>query len=272
MTSKSNARTTETGTGSPTNLSFTDAAEQVLRQHRGPLKYTEITKRAVDQKFLITESQNPSISMYVSLRSELKRRSARSEPQRFAFQGRGVFGLLEFTTHSAQKTKTAVEQVRESREEAMQQVYDKLTSANNGDHFETMVGDLLLDLGYQNVEVIGGKDDQGVDITCERREGITTVRFAVQCKCKSLKNKIGPKDVSNLRDNLSTYGCQQGILITTSELNEEAKKKAVEPGKDRIHFIEHGQLLELFAEHKIGLQSESIAYFQLDASEYDFLK
>ena len=74
-----------------------------------------------------------------------------------------------------------------------------------------MVADLLVAMGYQAVEVIGGKDDQGVDITCEKRDGVLKTRVAVQCKCKSLNQQIGPKDVSTLRDNLSTYQCQQGI-------------------------------------------------------------
>jgi len=29
-----------------------------------------------------------------------------------------------------------------------------------------MVADLLVAMGYQDVQVIGGKDDQGVDILC----------------------------------------------------------------------------------------------------------
>lgn len=76
--------------------------------------------------------------------------------------------------------------------------------------------------------MIGGKDDQGVDIVCEKRDGVLKIRIAIQCKCKNLKSKIGPKDVSTLRDNLSTYQCQQGILVTTTELNDAAKAKAKE--------------------------------------------
>ncbi len=55
---------------------------------------------------------------------------------------------------------------------------------------------------------------------------VLKTRIAIQCKCKALNQKIGPKDISTLRDNLSTYQCQQGILITTTELNEVAKAKA----------------------------------------------
>lgn len=135
-----------------------------------------------------------------------------------------------------------------------------------------MVADLLVAMGYQEVQVIGGRDDQGVDIVCEKREGMLKTRIAIQCKCKTLVQKIGPKDISTLRDNLSTYQCQQGILVTTTELNDVAKAKAKEAGKEPIFFIEHKELLDLFAEFGIGIRNETIRFYQVDASAYDFLK
>jgi len=161
--------------------------------------------------------------------------------------------------------------VKESRKEAAEQIYRRLTTTNNGPNFELMVADLLVAMGYQAVEVIGGKDDQGVDIICEKRDGILKTRIAIQCKCKALNQKIGPKDVSTLRDNLSSYQCQQAILVTTSELNDTAKGKAKEPGKEPVFFIEHDELLDLFVEYDIGVRN-ALKFYQLDASKYDFLK
>ncbi|MBX2990439.1 MAG: restriction endonuclease [Bacteroidetes bacterium] len=254
-------------------LSFCDAAETILLKERKPLSHRDLAKKALQEKLIQTESKTPEISMHVSLRSEIRRREQRNEPQRFVFLGNGLFTLVELLTGApAKKTQSAIEQVRQSRKEACDELYKRLTSKNQGDNFETMVADLLIALSYQNVEVIGGKDDQGVDILCEKRDGVTKMRVAIQCKCKKLENRIGPKDVSTLRDNLSTYQCQQGILITTSELNEDAKTKAKEAGKDPIHFIEHDEILDLFAEHNIGMRSEPVKYYQVDASQYEFLK
>jgi len=249
-------------------LSYTDAAERVLREAGKPLTHKDIADRAIEKGLLQTESETPDISMHVSIRTEMRRREARGEPQRFVFLGRGLFGLAGVT----QKTKTALDQVRESRKEASEAVYKKLTASNNGPNFETLVADLLTAMGYQEVRVIGGKDDQGVDILCEKRDGIIRTRIAVQCKCKALSSQIGPKDVSTLRDNLSTYQCQQGILITTTILNETAKQKAKEAGKEPIHYIEHDELLDLFAEFGIGIRRENVSYFQVDHTQYEFLK
>ncbi|MFN0181132.1 MAG: restriction endonuclease [Gemmatimonadales bacterium] len=254
-------------------LTLTDAAERILRDEGKPLSYKDLAKRAIAKKLVQSGSETPHISMHVSIRSEMKRRETRGEPQRFVFLGNGLFSLVDLVAGPpTQKTKSALDQVRDSRSEASKQLYDKLVAENNGPNFETMVADLLVAMGYQDVQVIGGKDDQGVDIVCERREGVLKTRIAIQCKCKNLNSKVGPKDVSTLRDNLSTYQCQQGILVTTSVLNETAKAKAKEASKEPVHFIEHAELLDLFAEHGIAIRSENLRYYQLDVSQYDFLK
>lgn len=255
------------------SLSFTDAAEKILRDASKPLTHKELAQRALAKKLVQTESETPNISMHVSIRSEMKRRELRGEPQRFVFLGNGVFSLVDLVAGSpTPKTKSALDQIRESRAETCQSLYQKLVSENNGPNFEAMVADLLVSLGYQDVQVIGGKDDQGVDIVCEKRDGVLKTKIAIQCKCKNLNQKIGPKDISTLRDNLSTYQCQQGILVTTTQLNDVAKAKAKEPGKEPIYFIEHGEILDLFAEYKVGVREEALKFYQVDASQYDFLK
>lgn len=254
-------------------LSFVDAAEKILRQEGKPLTHRQLAQKAIAEKLIETQSETPEISMHVSMRSEMKRRDQRGEPQRFAFLGNGLFTLVDLIAGApTKKTKSAVDQVRESRKEACDKLYKKLTGSNQGKNFETMIADLLVAMGYQNVEVIGGKDDQGVDILCEKRDGVIKTKVAIQCKCKSMASQIGPKDVSTLRDNLSTYQCQQGILVTTSNLNEVAKAKAKEAGKEPIHYIEHDELLDLFAEYGVGIRGEAIRYYQIDFSQYDFLK
>lgn len=254
-------------------LSFTDAAEKLLRAAGKALSHKELAKRALAQSLVATESQTPQISMHVAIRSDMKRKEQRGEPQRFVFLGDGLFSLVDLEAGApTEKAKSALDQIRESRRDATTDLHKRLTAVNNGPNFELMVADLLVAMGYEGVEVIGGKDDQGVDIVCEQRDGILKTRMAIQCKCKALNLKIGPKDISTLRDNLSTYQCQQGILVTTTHLNDVAKQKAQESGKEPIHFIEHEELLDLFAEYGIGIRNESVKFFQVDGSKFDFLK
>jgi Restriction endonuclease/HB1, ASXL, restriction endonuclease HTH domain len=271
MPIKSSAKTSTSESTAP--VSFADAAEKLLREAKGPLSHHELATRALAKNMVDTESQTPQISMHVALRSEIKRREHRGEPQRFVFLGDGLFSLVDLEAGTPTKAaKSALDQIRESRQEAATDLHKRLTTKNNGPNFELMVADLLVAMGYAAVEVIGGKDDQGVDIVCEQRDGILKTRVAIQCKCKVLSQEIGPKDISTLRDNLSSYQCQQGILVTTTHLNATAKKKASEPGKEPIHFIEHEELMDLFAEYAIGVRNETLKFYQVDASKYDFLK
>jgi restriction system protein len=254
-------------------LSFVDAAERILRRTGKPLTHKQLANKAIAEGLVETESETPDISMHVSIRGEMKRRETRGEPQRFVFLGNGLFSLVDLIAGKPpEKTKSALDQVRESRKEACELLHKRLTSSNHGPDFETLVADLLVAMGYQEVQVIGGKDDQGVDIVCEKRDGVLKIRIAIQCKCKALSSQIGPKDVSTLRDNLSTYQCQQGIIVTTTKLNEAAKTKAKEAGKEPIFYIEHDELLDLFAEHEIGIRGEAVRFYQVDASQYEFLK
>jgi restriction endonuclease Mrr len=255
------------------HYSFVDAAQVILEGNADAMHYHDISDKAIKQKLIVTEGKTPAISMYIAIRNDIERRTQTGQPQRFAFLGAGRFSIADIAQERGGKQeKTVFEKVSESRKEACAQLYQKLTSKNLGDSFELMVSDLLRKMGYDDVEVIGGKDDQGVDIICSRRDGISKTRIAMQCKCKALKNEIGPKDISNLRDNLSTYQCQTGVLITTSRLNDAAKAKAVEPGKERIHYIEHDELLDLFAQHQIGLKAQPVVYYQISPDQYEFLK
>jgi len=267
-TETTNPTAKESGT-----LSFVDAAEHLLREAKKPLTHHELAKRALARKLVSTQSETPQISMHVAIRSDMKRREERGEPQRFIFLGDGEFSLVEIETGKpTAKARSVLDQIRESRKDASVDLHKRLTAKNNGPNFELMVADLLVAMGYQAVEVIGGKDDQGVDIVCEKRDGVLKTRVAIQCKCKALTQQIGPKDISTLRDNLSTYQCQQGILVTTTHLNDVAKAKAAEAGKEPIHFIESEEILDLFAEYGIGVRSEAVKFYQVDSSKYDFLK
>lgn len=255
------------------HYSFTDAAHVIMAEAGRPMHYAEITEKAIADAMIVTEGKTPQISMYIALRNDIKRRGEKGQPQRFLFLGAGQFSLSSVLLAAATKEEKSVfQKVSDSRAEACALLYQRLTAKNQGDNFELLVSDLLVSMGYEDVEVIGGKDDQGVDIICSKRDGLSRTRIAVQCKCKALKNEIGPKDISNLRDNLSTYQCQTGVFVTTSRLNDAAQAKATEAGKERIHCIEHDELLDLFAEHKVGLKAEPVVYFQVDGDQYDFLK
>ena len=68
-------------------LTFTDAAEKILREARKPLTHKQLAQKSIAEELVQTESETPEISMHVSIRSEMKRRELRGE------LGRGCWRL-----------------------------------------------------------------------------------------------------------------------------------------------------------------------------------
>ena len=76
-------------------LSYTDAAEQILRQNDGqePLHYREIARRIIDGGLVATKSVNPPLTLSASIGSEIERRQRANRPQRFVRLGGGLIAL-----------------------------------------------------------------------------------------------------------------------------------------------------------------------------------
>ena len=76
-------------------LSYTDAAEQILRQNDGqePLHYREIAQRIIDSGLVETNSADPPLTLTASIGGEIERRQTANRPQRFVRLGGGLIAL-----------------------------------------------------------------------------------------------------------------------------------------------------------------------------------
>jgi restriction system protein len=83
-------------------LSFTDAAEQVLKKSatKQPMHYKEITKQALDLGLIITRGQTPDQTMYAQILTEVERHARRGEAGRFTKLGKGMVGLTGWVDQS----------------------------------------------------------------------------------------------------------------------------------------------------------------------------
>lgn len=94
----------------------------------------------------------------------------------------------------------------------------------DGGEFENFCAEILMEKGYENVEVTKGSGDQGVDIIAEK-DGI---RFAVQCKCYS--NTVGNKAVQEVYSGKNFYNCQIGVVMTNNYFTKSAIELAASNG------------------------------------------
>ena len=128
--------------------------------------------------------------------------------------------------------------------------------------FEELVGRLLEEMNYQNVEVTGKSGDRGVDVVADIQLGITSVREVVQAKRH--KRTIQRKDLDALRGSLYHFNAIRGTIVATSRFAKGAVKAAFAPGQPPITLIDGDTFMDLLIEHGIGVRTRAIEVLTFD--------
>lgn len=100
----------------------------------------------------------------------------------------------------------------------------KKEDIQNGQDFENYVADLLIKLGYENVEVTKSSGDFGVDILAERDK----IKYAIQCKYYS--SPVGNKAVQEVFTGKTYYNANIGIVVTNNVFTPAAEEQAEASG------------------------------------------
>lgn len=104
-----------------------------------------------------------------------------------------------------------------------------------GHDFERWCASRLIKIGFNNVEVTPGSNDQGVDIIAEKE----SIKYAIQCKCYS--HDLGNKPVQEVFAGKNMYDCHVGVVMTNRYFTAGAKALAQKTGVllwDRDKIIE----------------------------------
>src|SRR2546428_2040978 len=160
------------------------------------------------------------------------------------------------------QVETTIEQ---SNHETLERMLERLhRMAPSG--FEQLVGALLSEIGFENVEVTGRTGDGGLDVQAELTVGgITRVKTAIQVK--RWKHNVPGKVIRELRGALTTD--QRGLVVTTSEFTKDALIEAPAPGKVPISLIDGARMVNLLAEHQIGVKTRELKYLVLDLEQFE---
>ena len=129
--------------------------------------------------------------------------------------------------------------------------------------FERLIGFLLEEMGYTDVEVTIPANDKGVDVVADIEMGISSVREVVQAKRH--KGNVNRPTLDQLRGSLHRFNAVQGTIITTGGFSLGARQAAFELGAARITLIDGEKLLDLLIEHGIGVSAQSVDYIEFDA-------
>jgi restriction system protein len=231
-------------------MTYLDAAHAILQAAGEPLHYEEITQRALDQNLIAPQGLTPAATMGSRLYTDTKQ-----EDSRFVRAGRGQFGLTQWQPKGIEARAQEINQATRAR-------LAELLQSMPADRFESLVGELLLSMGFDESSIdIKHRADGGIDVLgTYRAAGLTEVSAAVQVK--KWKHNVGAPVVTQLRGSLQVH--QQGIIITTGGFSTGARKEANAPGKTHIGLIDGEELLDLLVKHRVGVAERTLTVIGLD--------
>lgn len=154
--------------------------------------------------------------------------------------------------------------IQEQRDVVKESLQEALESLDPID-FEHLIGRLLEELGYDNIEVTAPSNDKGIDVLGDIQVGITSVREVVQVKRH--KAKIQRKDLDALRGCLHRFDAVRATIITSGEFARGTLEAAFEKGAAPITLINGGRLVELLIEHGIGVRKRTVELWEFDATD-----
>jgi restriction system protein len=232
----------------PPRLSFTDAAEHILRGQAGgqPLHYRDITQRALAESLIATAGKTPEATMYAQIIVETARRNRRGQTPRFVRLGKGMIGLTEWTP--AGLTKEIAAHNEEVKRQLLEQVLD-LTAAG----FETLAGTLLTSMGFEDVVVTKVSGDGGIDARAVLVVG-DAIRIRMAIQAKKWKANVRSPVVQQVRGSLGAH--DRGLIISTGGYSLGARAEAARPDAPPVALLNGQQLIDLLVEYRIGIKAQ----------------
>ena len=110
--------------------------------------------------------------------------------------------------------------ISQARAEARRYAFDQDFDAMNGRDFEYWCANLLEHVGFTDVTVTQGSNDQGVDIIATK-DG---ERYAVQCK--RYASPLGNTPVQEVAAGRNVYNCDRAAVMTNNYFTDGARRAA----------------------------------------------
>ncbi len=252
-----------------TSLSYLAAAEKVLAEvgKSKPMHYKDITRIAIERGWLLTRGLTPEVTLTAQIGTDNRRREARGEQPRFLVLGAGLYALSARTKtgRERQTISDAIEDANKATKEKLRDLLYKMPPRA----FELLVGDLLSEAGYEDVEVTARSGDEGIDVRARLTAGgIADVNAAIQVKRYNKKNVQAPT-IRELRGSLDPD--EIGVVITTSDFSSGAKEEAQKVSRTPIKLISGADLVELLVQHSVGVNHRQLEVLELSAKVMDLV-
>lgn len=243
------------------SYSFLESARKVLEKFgdRKPMHYCDITDTALRMGWLRTNGLTPKATMNAQIVTDIHRKKKRGQNSQFVMCGRGFFGLSEWVDLGL------FQQINQHNREVKKRLHERLMTLDPSG-LEQLVSDLLLKMGFEQIEVTRISGDGGIDIRGTLVVArVVRIKMAVQVK--RWEKHVQSPTIQQLRGSLNAH--ERGLVVTTSDFSKGAKEEAVRSDAHPIALMNGDILLDLLIEHEMGVHRSSPDLFELDEGNFN---
>ena len=237
-------------------VTFLEAARLILSEEadRSPLHYKEITTRAIARNLIETQGLTPEATMYAQIITSVNKAEAQGDVSEFTRAGKGMVGLTEW------EGSGAAAEIQKHNAEVRQKLLAKVLEMDPS-KFEEMLGRLLAEMGFDEIEVTKYHGDKGIDLrgTLAVAGGIP-IRMAIQAK--RWKAGVQAPEVQKVRG--ASAANERAVIIATSSFGPGARAEVGREGFPPVGLIDGAELVGLMIEHGIGVKRTPYEVIDLD--------
>jgi restriction system protein len=239
-------------------LTYLDIAYQILKdtQKARSLHYKIIAKRAFDLGLIESDDLIVAGNISSAINADIRKGKIEGEESRFISYGKGQYGLTE------NEPKGIFADIRDKNNQVKRHLLQALL-AMPPFQFEELVGEVLRNLGFENITVTSKSGDGGIDVSGELVVA-GAIKNSVCVQVKRWQNNVQRSSISELRGSLRPH--QTGLFITTSDYSKPAIEEANDPYKAPISLINGRELVDIMCDFGMGVTTEEVVIYDIDES------
>ena len=244
------------------NLTYLEIAYKILSEEPKlkQIHFRDLTKKAFDLELIESDDVIIAGNVASAMNGDIRKAKSQGTEPKFISFGKGFYGLSEH------EPKGIFAEIRNKNQDVKKQLLEALHSMHPS-KFEELIGEVLRNLGFENVQVTGKTGDGGIDVTGELVvAGI--IRNSVCVQVKRWRNNTQRSSISELRGSLRPH--QTGLFITTADFSRQSIEEANDPYKAPISLMNGIELVDLLCEFGIGVILEKVTIFDIDKNELSF--
>lgn len=244
------------------NLTYLEIAYKILSEEPKlrQIHYRDLAKKAFDLELIESDDLIIAGNIASAINGDIRKAKSQGTEAKFISYGKGLYGLTEH------EPKGIFADIRSKNQEVKKQLLEAL-HAMNPSKFEELVGEVLRNLNFENVQITGKTGDGGIDVTGELVVA-GVIRNSVCVQVKRWRNNVQRSSISELRGSLRPH--QTGLFITTSDFSRQSIEEATDPYKAPISLMNGVELVDLLCEFGIGVISERAVIYEVDKDELNF--